>query len=77
MDDIPSVTAPHVGARNQQVTKAIWVLGMTCLHRELLPHMDDIPSVTPFHDGARNQQVTNANWVLGMTCLHRELLPHG
>ena len=38
MDYIPSVTALHDGGKNQQVTNADWVLGMTCLHKGILPY---------------------------------------
>ena len=57
MDDIPSVTALHQDAANDNRVQikmkmqqnADWVLGMTCLHRGLAP-MDDIPSVTVLHE---------------------------
>ena len=88
MDDIPSVTALHDGARYQQPTSYDTRSITIKLQRpigfwECLAYigdyspMDDIPSVTALHDGARKQQVTNAIWVLGMTCQHRVLFPYG
>ena len=67
MDDIPSVTALHDGARRPIGS---WV--RLAYIGDYSP-MDDIPPVTALHDGARNQQVTrarnlqltNTNWVLG------------
>ena len=56
MDDIPSVTALHDGARRPIGS---WV--RLAYIGDYSP-MDDIPPVTELHDGDRNQQVTNANW---------------
>jgi hypothetical protein len=54
-----------------RVAEANLVLGMTCLHKGLLPY-----GWHTLSDGTswRSQK---ANWVLGMTCLHRGLLSYG
>jgi len=60
MDDIPSVTALHDGARRQTGSwECLAYIGDYSL-------MDDIPPVTALHDGARkamgsyrNQQLTS------------------